>query len=1153
MPASTLTYSSELMQNFQQSEIMSPEGQFQALQSATGQGLLFAQSTAGVLNLAQEQPGTASGWILNDMSSAQIAKDFPGQSVVVVKTFVTTQNAADATIRLAMVVNDTEQDHLYLSLGNSPTDLAWASSPSWTQFPYDNPNVQPSPITIVGAWLSNAPDAAYIMVDIVRQPGSTPALVSRFYIDPSKAAGYAWCQHDLPIDLQVDDYLTCSGRPVGEYSVEGLYTAGTVDSSPQFVFTPLFNPFNPKVAPSPARLNLPGGLSTDAIASCRNADGSTDLYVAAGGALYYFASTNQQDQATAVSLLSSPLLEGVRDLFASMDEGQIFVWGLNGSDQAFYTACTPGQQTASNAWTLPLPILSGIDLISPFINLGDNANVFFASDGTNLYRMTQSPATTLWARQVITLPPASAQTPAQRFSSYTTRLQLTDANSQPLAKTALQITAATRKAFFINGLYYVLGAESVSVNTDAIGSVTLIEASSGINGTRLTISDGSGDTLTINPMEKPLNKVFALSSISSLQQAQIESPNGTTTPLIPAGTPTDSLQVVATSVAALQAAHSGLTQSRAVPARARTVRQATMTFDATNAIVTDFGDLVSWLESDVEYAVSIVEDAATQTWHFLVTIADQAYSAVLDCVEKIAAAAVWVFNAIKVVIEDLILFLEFLFEWADITRTEQVLKNLIQLWLADKIGNIGQLQGNFDDAIQSLIKQIDSILGNEWSGLGPAASSNWNASSTPVAGLTSPSTYLSYHFQNNAPNLTQTNPPPPPSPDDSPIQALFAAIGQEAAVLEAAYKQLSTVSEAASSETLALLLKQVLAVLTDAVLNGAQAVIDALFAILKQCIAAAFAVLTTPIYIPVVSDILSYFGVPSLTMLDLFCWIAAVPFTLGYKIGHGAAPFPDNSDTTFLTTTTSWTQVAAAFANSGGQGHQQFAASTPAERLGSAEEGSTLSQGVADVVFVAGHAFAGFFTLMACFTDSFEAAEPTGDNDFAIPSTIVAILAGAADGIAVVLTPQNPIKNGLVLTANRITLALRLAGKLIFSGPAQAKFATSTSIMSSLKVGDGRATGAIVDAILVFPALGCSLWHFYELSLEPAGEARSNAIIEETANLAAYVSRVGYSVAVNADNAEAKAAAIGVMDVANVAYLGLQTAEAFIGMSSEPQ
>jgi hypothetical protein len=94
-------------------------------------------------------------------------------------------------------------------------------------------------------------------------------------------------------------------------------------------------------------------------------------------------------------------------------------------------------------------------------------------------------------------------------------------------------------------------------------------------------------------------------------------------------------------------------------------------------------------------------------------------------------------------------------------------------------------------------------------------------------------------------------------------------------------------------------------------------------------------------------------------------------------------------------------------------------------------------------------------------------------------------------------------------------------------------------------VTDGRGVGAVVDGVLVIPALFCSCWHFYELSKKPAGRSRSIAIVDQTSNVVSYLARLGYTVAVNSE-AEVKAVAIGVMAVADVVSGGLQIAVSVI-------
>lgn len=184
---------------------------------------------------------------------------------------------------------------------------------------------------------------------------------------------------------------------------------------------------------------------------------------------------------------------------------------------------------------------------------------------------------------------------------------------------------------------------------------------------------------------------------------------------------------------------------------------------------------------------------------------------------------------------------------------------------------------------------------------------------------------------------------------------------------------------------------------------------------------------------------------------------------------------------------------------------------------------------------------------MADFVTTFEAMEPTGDNPWSIPSAILGVLSGGSVGVADFLVPRDPIENSVVSWLSRGTLAIRLLNKAVFSGTLQEEFAASTGVMKNLAVNDGRATGAVIDAVLVIPALVCTGWHFFELSQDEAGSERTAAILGEVANLASYISRVTYTVAVNDDDEESRAIIVGVMAGANVAYAGLQMAEALAG------
>lgn len=156
-----------------------------------------------------------------------------------------------------------------------------------------------------------------------------------------------WEEHRLPADLEVSTYNSCLGRcdrSGRQWQIEGVYSVGRVANEAQLVFVPLYNYYNPGREAPVTRLKLPQGTVPDAIANARApvAAGKgdfTDLYVAAGGSLYLFPAANQIDGAEGLKVVTSPVLEGARKLFAQEDGDAVTVWGLNSSAQVFYFSC----------------------------------------------------------------------------------------------------------------------------------------------------------------------------------------------------------------------------------------------------------------------------------------------------------------------------------------------------------------------------------------------------------------------------------------------------------------------------------------------------------------------------------------------------------------------------------------------------------------------------------------------------------------------------------------------------------------------------------------------------------------------------------------------------------------------------------------------
>ncbi len=1134
----TVTYSTELIRNYLASAIVAPTAKFEALQTGAGLSLLFSMSTENVFEVIVETPGHRNGWVRADLSGSVVDRTRAiGKPKVTVEDFAVAQPPGAAVVNMAMVVHDGVTDHLYLSLGNDSSRTDWVKDPKWVLYPYDDSTHPRDEVRIVGVRISEAKDAEYVVVDVLRDPTKPRRLVSRYYVDPTKADGHAWYPHDFSVDLDQGKYVDCLGRLAGE-RIDGFYTAGELGASTQFVYQPLYNEFDPGLPANPTKLSLPDGARPETIATSRRPDDSTDLYVTADSSLFLLESGKQGNDKTQGSrLIKHPSLAGVHRLFATATEHEAVVWGLNADDQVFYTSCPIDRITDPGSWRTPIPILAGVAHISPYVDRGDSANTFFAAaDGNRLLKVVKSPTTTVWTTREITVEPGSATEPAHPVDSYTTRVQVTGTDGQPVPRVPVTLTASNVIGAHVDHLYYVLGPTPVHLKTDGQGSVTIIEPVDTLTGTRLTVEVGDV-SLVINPMDGPVRKAVGLDTADKLTDATITYPDGKTKPLVPPGTGKDLIDAAAASNKQLAKAYGGLGPSGeiALPYELLSLE------GLENSILTDAGDLLSWVGHELargaELGIQLVEDGAGRFWRFVVTIAGQVYQAVLNTVEAVATAMQWLYEKIKTLVKDLIDFLKFLFEWGDIKRTQEVFRNFVRVYLEHHVDEIPKYRDDCDRMFTGLQQALDKWSGRlpDISGLGAERNKPPTHHSKPTSGADVPGSLLGHHFQGNADRAVVKKPAPPPTPEPKLIDSLLSALRSEGDTLGTAFTRLSDLAPKATSMPVAELLVQLVDIIGDAVISSAKNVVHLLLDVVHWLAEKALAEFEAPIHIPVLSDILSELGIGEFSFLDVVCWVGAIPATLAYKVAKKTAPFPDNEDTRALINAPDLKSLIALFGKPASADEEMYSA-------------LALSGGAADGVFVAGHALSGFCSLSSAIVSGFEAMDESPDNPWGIPSAVLGVLGGVTGGLANVLVPCDPVDNKGVAWFGTVVTGVRLLGKVIFSGFAQKMFAGNVKFQR-ISVADGRGVGSIIDGVLTLPALIVTVWHFVELAGKPESGKRSIAIIDETGSLTSYISRISYAFAVNDKDPDSRAVAVGILAVMNVCTGGLQIAEAAVHRS----
>ena len=1242
-----LTASTELMQNYVAGETVSPTGKFEALQTSDGHALLFAIDSSGVMNVVAEQSGIShTGWQIYDLSTAATSSRAVG-------TFDVAQSAVDGSIGLMMAVGG----NLFISLRNSSTDTSWVTQPVWTMVPFDaaGENANDPTIVITDMLFAESQDnKEYLIVDIRHcQPGKGGVpRITRYQIDPSRATGHAWVKHDVAVDIAGGDYQSCVGRVKNGF-VDGVYTAGTTAGEALFVYEPIINVWGDG-PPAPRRLHLPGGAVPAAMATARNADGSTDLYAVGNSTLYRLPADQQTEHFEPVALFTNAVLSGTDTLRAMAHDGVTTLWGRNASNQVYYLACPTQHLAQSSAWSAPVPLLSGVERISAYVNRADGGNTMFAASNGQLQKLTQASAAAgrLWSAQEITVAAPANRKPLA-FSSYTTSIQVQEETGLPAAKAVVHLSANSRRPVYINGLYYVLSSTPISVSADAMGALTVVERVDGLNGTVLTISLDDNITITMNPMDHTFAKITALDSEEKLRNAQV--PRQTTaggvvglpesTPLVSPSASVDDVSTVAkylgllkdqytgagtpkqTAIQAIVQCNHGVVPARMFRPGPPGVTQFSIwgslgniggdivhglgdvvhdlgdvAHDLGDAVTAGFGDPDHWMKDtagkvadiakhgmddiadgvkdlvddakdvvkDVKDGakdvvdkvkdgldrgrdalkdeVKIIHDKASDTLHFVVRIGGQLYHALLDSFEALVGATKWVFNAVKTAADDIMRFVQFLFHWDEIRRTKDVIHNVVKLWLRDQVDNIPLVRQAMDKTIANVEKEMNSWANiTDWSsGLGDVAKNSASSAISNPSQQTSGSRFLADKYRDQAGQLKILGDSPEMQLVERLLDDLVTAVLNEGQVLGAVFTQLQELVNTFASLSVEEILKRIAAILADGTLSSLQNVMDALLNVLCLLANAALDVLDTKIHVPIISNILNDIGVPELSFLDLFAWIAAVAVTVTYKTVEGHAPFPANDcSVQAIISADSWHDLAGAF----GQPTTTTLVSASSFASTAQHPGTTgpiaMSSSAQKAVFESFHICAGILSIVGNTLKGIEAEDQKGKKIISIPAAVVGLSGAACVAAGDFLVPMHPVKSLPFRILSWMTSSMVVTSMAVFNGLSQWVFKKVK--IAKLVFENARGIGAMLNGVLCIHGTVVTVWHFYELSQTPKDHKRDAAIVAEVSNIASYMSRLAYAVAVNDEEQDSRLVAIIVMAAANDLFGSLQFTEVGIG------
>lgn len=351
-----------------------------------------------------------------------------------------------------------------------------------------------------------------------------------------------------------------------------------------------------------------------------------------------------------------------------------------------------------------------------------------------------------------------------------------------------------------------------------------------------------------------------------------------------------------------------------------------------DGVVSVVDTIITAVGNAVNAAITFVVNGVTYLFETVVEFIDQAF----DLVEVF-------FAQVQVIFQQIFEWLGFIFSWPDILRTHDALSYTMTQFLGFLPGAVAGIQSLFDQGIATAKSEIASIFDQLVASVGATASlGSYTESQTPSEPVYSAGNanniVLNATLENSSSaSQTTTVVPPNASPWDTLTQQIETwtnSVQQDPAFASAlSYMQnLGGNPDQIFAQLISALLR-VAQGLANAMLSGAQAIVDGLLQLVQDFLATLQQQFTAEWNIPFVTQFYAWLtnGSP-LTLADLTALILAIPSTIIYKALYGAAPFPDQASVDqFKASFNSQTMLTNSGLATSSQGHARAQAGSAAQ------------------------------------------------------------------------------------------------------------------------------------------------------------------------------------------------------------------------------
>ena len=758
--------------------------------------------------------------------------------------------------------------------------------------------------------------------------------IRRWLIEVKEQKGN-WTKLELPADFAITEQ-TLSGR-AGKSKVDGLYTLGNLAGEAQLLYCPLYHRFNRDVPPSSLRFAL--DKTADAIAVWQNGD-YTDLFACGEGSLYVYPAELQKDSCRPILLAESEEFWNVSSLCVYRTDTEMVVSGIGKGGELFSCRTSDEDWKKTEAWKNVSVIASGMQYAECGWDSAEKKEVGFGvtRDGKYLRQMERLAETGFWNSGVVHIP--DLKKAAEKTPSYVTRIQIVNDEAY-LQGQSVKVSAARPCQVYINEQYYILDGRQQEIPCDETGSLRIAEEARDLCGTEIMI-EFDGISQTVCPSKESMNRLFALDSPEKLKAARVDGnpladgscsseqlaaiartldalgKHPATEKLFnhaqgsaavkPAATPVGKrnltgirLEGYAKAQSGVRLAFSGgalqgLAQAEqegyrlmSVPGSGICAIQKTALSDEAwwNVVYTSASEFFEKLWELGSKAVEAVISCIKDVWHFTLQVGKTVYTFIMDTAEKLSAGIQKLFEYIKVGIQKLIKYVNYFFDWEDIKRMSAALENAVLNRFDVMEERILDTRGKLHGLTETITSLIDKWAEIEHDDV--TKDSLEKRGENRIFLDVKQSYLIDYSRQNLAQSaLDEAKVGELDDTDFGELQKHIQNIGgfieTEGVILDDFIKKVKNElldPDKLKAMSFGDICKKILAMLSNAIIYSLENILYSLLEIVKLLIEWMKKILSTPIHIPVISDILKdVFGIEEKSVLEIGCVIistAAVP------------------------------------------------------------------------------------------------------------------------------------------------------------------------------------------------------------------------------------------------------------------------------------